>query len=76
MLQSEPYPLVIDAPLSAFDKRRIKNVCDTLPQIAEQVIFFIKDTDGELAEQHMSHKIGQKYLFDKQNELETYLTSR
>ncbi len=76
MLTSEPYPLVMDAPLSSFDKRRIQNVCDTLPQIAEQVIFFIKDTDGELAEQYMGAKVGKRYLFDKKNEFETYLIQR
>ena len=30
LLSSEPYPLVMDAPLSAFDKRRIKTVCEAL----------------------------------------------
>ena len=53
LLSSEPYPLVMDAPLSAFDKRRIKTVCEALPETAEQVIIFIKDTDGELAEDYM-----------------------
>ncbi len=76
MLVSEPYPLVMDAPLSAFDKTRIKTVCDVLPKIAEQVIIFIKDTDGELAETYMSDKIGSRYLFDKKNEFETYLIMR
>lgn len=73
-LSTEPYPLVMDAPLSAFDKRRIESVCNTLPGIAEQVIIFIKDTDGELAESHLSTKIGRKYHFDKKTEFITYLT--
>jgi DNA sulfur modification protein DndD len=76
MLVSEPYPLVMDAPLSAFDKTRIKTVCDALPKVAEQVIIFIKDTDGELAETYMGNKVGTRYLFDKKNEFETYLVSR
>lgn len=76
LLDSEPYPLVMDAPLSAFDRRRIKTVCDALPSIAEQVIIFIKDTDGELAEENMGYKVGKRYLFDKKNELETYLIAR
>lgn len=59
------YPLVMDAPLSAFDKKRIKNICYTLPQIAQQVIFFIKDTDGEVAEQHLGKIIGNKYFIKK-----------
>lgn len=73
LLSSEPYPLVMDAPLSAFDKRRIKTVCEALPETAEQVIIFIKDTDGELAEDYMGDKIGSRHRFDKKNEFETTL---
>lgn len=73
LLSSEPYPLVMDAPLSAFDKRRIKTVCEALPKTAEQVIIFIKDTDGELAEDYMGDKIGSRHRFDKRNEFETVL---
>lgn len=73
LLSSEPYPLVMDAPLSAFDKRRIKTVCEALPKMAEQVVIFIKDTDGELAEDYMSDKIGSRHRFDKLNEFETVL---
>ncbi|NCC87250.1 MAG: hypothetical protein EOM05_05215 [Clostridia bacterium] len=76
MLVSEPYPLVMDAPLSAFDKARIKTVCDALPEVAEQVIIFIKDTDGEIAENYMGEKVGQRYRFEKKNEFETYLSER
>ncbi len=76
LLVSEPYPLVMDAPLSAFDKTRIKTVCDALPKVAEQVIIFIKDTDGELAETNMGEKVGMRYLLEKNNEFETYLSER
>ena len=76
LLSSEPYPLVMDAPLSTFDKRRIKTVCEALPKTAEQVIIFIKDTDGELAEEHMGDKIGGRYYLDKKNEFETVLVRR
>lgn len=73
LLSSEPYPLVMDAPLSSFDKRRIKTVCEALPKTAEQVIIFIKDTDGELAEEYMGDKIGSRHRFNKLNEFETVL---
>ena len=73
LIDAEPYPLVMDAPLSAFDRRRIETVCDALPKVAEQVIIFIKDTDGELADENMSDKIGKRYLFDKVSEFETTL---
>ena len=73
LLTSEPYPLVMDAPLSTFDKRRIRTVCESLPKTAEQVIIFIKDTDGELAERHLGEKIGSRHSFEKKNEFETRL---
>lgn len=58
MLASEPYPLVMDAPLSAFDKKRIQTVSEVLPEVAEQVIIFIKDTDGDLADTYLGSKVG------------------
>lgn len=73
LLSSEPYPLVMDAPLSSFDKKRIKTVCEAIPNIAEQVIIFIKDTDGDLAEQYMGYKIGSRHSFDKKDEFRTDL---
>lgn len=73
LLVSEPYPLVMDAPLSAFDKARIQTVCEVLPTVAEQVIVFIKDTDGDIAAEHLGQKVGQRYTFDKANEFETYM---
>ena len=76
MLVSEPYPLVMDAPLSAFDKTCIQTVCNVLPKVAEQVIIFIKDTDGELAEKYLSDRIESRAVFDKQNEFETYIRER
>jgi DNA sulfur modification protein DndD len=68
---TEPYPLVMDAPLSSFDKKRIEKICNTLPDIAEQIIIFIKDTDGEYAEKYLSNRIGKKYELSKTNEIET-----
>ena len=73
LLSSEPYPLVMDAPLSAFDKRRIRTVCTALPETAEQVVIFIKDSDGELAEENMGNRIGSRHRFEKKNEFETVL---
>jgi len=63
----------MDAPLSAFDKRRIQTICTALPETAEQVIIFIKDTDGELAEDYMGERIGSRHRFEKRNEFETVL---
>ena len=73
LLVSEPYPLVMDAPLSSFDKTRIQNVCDVLPQIAEQVIIFIKDADGDIAEEHLGSRIGNRLSFNAVSKVETYI---
>ena len=70
---SEPYPLVMDAPLSAFDKRRIQAICSAIPETAEQVIIFIKDTDGELAEEHLGAKVKTRHYFEKIDEFQTRL---
>lgn len=70
---SEPYPLVMDAPLSAFDLKRIETVCNVLPAIAEQVIIFIKDTDGEYAEKYLSNKIGAQYRLNMVSQTRTDL---
>lgn len=69
MLVSEPYPLVMDAPLSAFDTARIRTVCDVLPDVAEQVIIFIKDTDGEFAQNYMQDRIGVLAEFENLSRL-------
>lgn len=76
LLVTEAYPLVMDAPLSAFDKTRIQTICEVLPNIAEQVIIFINDKDGEVAEANMKEKIGKKYSFRKENEFETYMEEK
>lgn len=73
LLSSEPYPLVMDAPLSTFDKRRIKNICETIPQMTDQVVIFIKDLDGEIAEKYMHEKIGSRRALKKNNEFETII---
>ncbi len=70
---TEPYPLVMDAPLSAFDKRRIQAICEVIPENAEQVIIFIKDTDGDIAKEHLQEKIGKFFHFEKKSETETVI---
>lgn len=72
----EGYPLVMDAPLSSFDKTRIHRICDALPKIAEQVIIFIKDTDGELAEHHLANRIGGKWLLRAERKTSSLIERR
>jgi len=70
-IELEPYPLVMDAPSSSFDIERIKNFCKVMPSIAEQVIFFIKDTDGLYVKNYLSNSIGKEYVLNKINKFET-----
>lgn len=74
---TDEYPLVMDAPLSSFDQRRIKNICKVIPGIARQVIIFIKDSDGNIAKNEMNDKIGIEYevsLRDKEIPLDSKIT--
>ena len=66
-ISKEGYPLVMDAPLSSFDKERIGRICEAMPKIAEQVIIIIKDTDGEIAENYLEDRIGKKWALTAQN---------
>ena len=60
-LVTEPYPLVLDAPFSAFSTDTIEPACQKLPDLTEQIIIFSKDTEGDLIKQHMKDKIGKYY---------------
>lgn len=76
---SGEYPLVMDAPLSSFDKERIKNICEVIPQIARQVIIFIKDTDGDIAEKYLMSRVGVSYTIkmnDPSQQLDNYFEER
>lgn len=66
--EAETYPVVMDAPLSTLDNQRIKIVCETLPQIADQVIIFIKDTDGKISERYLGITVGKRLTFNKIND--------
>lgn len=68
---AEIYPVIMDAPLSALDKTRIKVTCETIPKIADQIIVFIKDTDGNIADEYMSDKIGKRLSFRKKGKYST-----
>lgn len=71
--KGDTYPLVMDAPLSDFDKTRIGTICNLLPDVAEQVIIIIKDTDGDLAEEHMRDKIGRRYTIERRHDYDSVI---
>lgn len=60
---AEPYPLVLDAPLSAFDTGKTEELCHILPGLAEQIIILSKDTEGEIIKRQMQEHIGRLYTF-------------
>lgn len=67
------YPLVMDAPFSSFDNVRIKEICETLPNLAEELIILIKDLDGNLANQYLSSRIGKRYVIKKLDDFESVI---
>jgi DNA sulfur modification protein DndD len=71
LMKGDTYPLVMDAPLSDFDKTRIGTICNLLPEVAEQVVIIIKDTDGDLAEEHMRDRIGRRYTIERVRDYES-----
>ena len=73
LCKGDTYPLVMDAPLSDFDKERIETICKLLPEVAEQVIIIIKDTDGDLAEEHMRNKIGRRYSIERRHDFDSII---
>lgn len=67
-LQSEPYPLAMDAVFSNTDEIHIKNICKNLPELAEQSILAIMDKDWNFAKEPLSDKVGSAYRIEKINE--------
>lgn len=61
----ETYPLVFDAPTSTFDKESTVAFSNILTNIAEQVIIFVNDKDGELILKDMNKYLGKKYIINK-----------
>lgn len=76
-VQNSEYPLVMDAPLSSFDQKRIENICSVIPDIANQVIIFINTKDGKLAKQYLQNKVGIEYqvgLVDPTKPIESFIS--
>lgn len=75
-IKTEPYPLVMDAPSSSFDIRRIKAFSSILPKIAEQIIVFVKDTDGNYLKDELIDNIGVEYELVKIDDYHTKIKLR
>ena len=67
-LNSEAYPLAMDAVFSNTDEGHIKNICKELPRLAEQAILAIMDKDWAIASQSLEEHVGKKYRIEKISE--------
>ena len=66
----------MDAPSSSFDIRRIKAFSSILPKIAEQIIVFVKDTDGNYLKDELIDNIGVEYELVKIDDYHTKIKLR
>lgn len=62
----ESVPLVMDAPSSAFDRSRVGDFGSVIPKVAEQLIVFIKDTDGVILRDAVKSRIGKEYRLQQE----------
>lgn len=76
LLAGNTYPLVMDAPLSEFDTKRIKRICEILPEVAEQIIVITFDKDAQLIEEHLGKRIGKRYEISKTSDYESHFEVR
>ncbi len=67
-VNSEPYPLAMDAVFSNTDEGHIRNICKTLPQLAEQAILALMDKDWAVAASSLEDHVGKKYRINKISE--------
>lgn len=65
-------PLVMDAPLSSFDMKRIEAFGVQMPGIVDQLIIFTKDTEGEVVKPIMLDKIGKAYTIVTDSETRSH----
>ncbi len=70
-INTEPYPLVMDAPFSNADEIHINNISKIIPEIAEQVILMVMQKDWAFARPALEDKIGCSYSIEKINNSDT-----
>lgn len=58
---SEPYPLVIEAPMSTLEKSKIRPMIKLLVENVEQLIIFTKDTEADVMIEEIESMIGNSY---------------
>ena len=76
MALGQDYPLVMDAPFSNVDEIHIDNICQILPNTANQVIMAVMQKDWDYAADNLGPCVGTSYKILKDsdadgNEIET-----
>lgn len=69
--ETEPYPLVMDAPFSATDEKHIDNISRIVPGIAEQVVIIVMKKDWVYAKPALEARIGKRYVIENIDNSET-----
>lgn len=59
------YPIVMDAPFSNVDEIHIDNICQILPNTANQVIMAVMKKDWDYAAGNLGHFVGRSYTIQK-----------
>lgn len=67
-IETEPYPLVLDAIFSDTDDIHIKNICRALPDVTEQAVLVIMEKDWKIAHDVLESRVGKKYHIVKDKE--------
>jgi DNA sulfur modification protein DndD len=73
-VQTEAYPLVMDAPFSNADEVHINNISRVIPKIAEQVILILMQKDWEFAKTALEDNVWKCYTIKKIDDSETCST--
>ena len=66
-INSEVYPLVMDAPTSNFGMKQMDSFCEVMPKVTNQIIVFINDKDGPILSKIMNNIIGKRWRITKED---------
>ena len=73
-MENEPFPIVMDTPFGRLSREPRENITKTIPEVAEQLILFVTDTElGGKAKKNLEPWIGKEYLlrFNEQSSATT-----
>ena len=73
-MENEPFPIVMDTPFGRLAEEPRKNITKTIPEIADQLILFVTDTElGGEARNNLKPRIGKEYSlqFDQETSITT-----